>query len=251
MAGSNRVLSLLLCTLAGGLLLHATRAQERTGAPPAAEPPIRQSKEQFRKEYLLAPGDQIEVSVRRVPEASRTVMLRPDGFISLPMIGDIQAAGLTVNELKEQLTRSWSERLVEPEVTVIALQVRQPVVYVTGDVNNPTAVPLRNAATVMQAIALAGGFRRSAATKEVALIRLSDNGHVEALPLIASNQQKSLDLVLGSTLLKSDDIIIVPESVRSKFARFLEDFINRPLQGINAVAGTYATFKLIQIFNRQ
>src|SRR5207302_6366962 len=120
-----------------------------------------QSSIRFRKEYVLAPGDQIEVVVRRVSEVSRAVFIRPDGLFSLPLLQDVPAAGLTPRELSIKLKELFSARLLDPEINVIPMQVRQPVVYVVGDVNNVVATPFRDAPTAIQAITLAGGFRRS------------------------------------------------------------------------------------------
>lgn len=215
-------------------------------------PPVTQSSVRFRKEYVLSPGDQIEIVVRRVPEASRTVTIRPDGFISLPILDDVKAAGLTMKELDDALTESLAERLLEPEVTVIATQVRQPMVYVVGEVNNATAVPLRDAVTVMQAITIAGGFRRSAKSNDVAVIRLAEDGRLQAIPLaIKQNEKRASYLAMGNTPLQADDVIYVPENFRSKFARFLDDFVNRPLASVTGVVGTYATFRFVQVIGPQ
>jgi polysaccharide export outer membrane protein len=206
----------------------------------------------FRKEYVYSPGDQIEVFVRRVPEVSRTVVIRPDGFISLPLIGGLQAAGLTTSELEAKLVDLLGKRLVNPEVNVIAVQTRQPSVYVLGEVNNPSAVPLRNTVTAMQAIAYAGGFRRSAAERKVVVIRLGADGHLRAVPAIPDSKgQAGPYLALGALVVEADDIVFVPESGRSQFTRFLDDFVNHPLQGIDSIAATYINFKLVEIFSRQ
>ncbi len=210
------------------------------------------SVQRFRKEYVLSEGDQVEVTVRRVPEASRSVMVRSDGFISLPIVNDVKAAGLTTTELRTNLTKLYSERLVQPEISVIPVQVRQPAVYVSGDVNNPGAVPFREAPTAMQAIALTGGFKRSAAERDVAIIRLVDDGRVEAIAVsAAAGGQPAPYMALRTIPLQPDDIIFVPENGRSQMARFLDDFINRPLQGVNSLVSTYVDFRLVSVLNRQ
>ena len=215
-------------------------------------PQVVASANRFRKEYVFAPGDQIEIVVRRVPEASRSVTIRSDGFISLPIVNDVKAAGLTTGELRGDLTKMFSERLVEPDVSVIPTQVRQPTIYISGDVNNPITVALRDAPTAMQAIALAGGFRRTAAEREVAIIRLTDDGHVEAITVSTPpNGQPGPYMALRGVLLQADDIVFVPESGRSQMARFLDDFVNRPLQGINALVGTYVNFRLVTVLAKQ
>jgi len=149
------------------------------------------------------------------------------------------------------LTKLLSTRLNEPEVSIIPTAVRQPAVYVSGDVNNPVSVPLRDAPTAMQAIALAGGFKRTASERDVAIIRLADDGHVEAIALtMPSNGQPGPYMALRGLLLQADDIVFVPESGRSQMSRFLDDFINRPLQGVNSLVQTYVNFRLVTVLNK-
>jgi polysaccharide export outer membrane protein len=197
----------------------------------------------FEKEYVLGVEDQIEVVVQRVPEVSRQVVIRSDGRISLPLLDDVPAAGLTFRQLDARLTELFAARLVSPEVSVIAVRLRQPVVYVAGEVNNPMAVALTDATTAAQAIVRAGGFRRSADTELVTIVRLRDDGYLEA---IAAGGQIEGDagrfMGLQMAPLQADDIIIVPESGRSQFSRFLEDFVNRPLIGLTSVFGTYVNW---------
>ncbi|HVZ17878.1 MAG TPA: polysaccharide biosynthesis/export family protein [Terriglobales bacterium] len=212
-----------------------------------ASPEILLSEKRFHKEYVWVPGDQIEVSVRRVPEVSRTVTVRPDGFITLPLINDVKAAGLTPTELRESLTSAFSARLVSPEVTVIATQVPPPVVYVIGEVGNNMAVPLRNARTISAAIAAAGGFRRSAKTGDTTIIRLGTDGYIRSIPVhnVAGGQPGAV-MGMRDVFLEADDIVFVPESGRSQVARFVDDFINRPLGTLGGALGVYVNVRWIQ-----
>jgi polysaccharide export outer membrane protein len=216
-------------------------------------PQVVQSAVRFRKEYVLVPGDTIEVSVRRSPEVSRTVVIRGDGKISLPLVQDVQAGGLTPVELRDELTRRFSERLVEPDVAVIPVQVRQAMVYVTGDIGSVSvAVPFRDAPTAIQAIAMAGGFRRTSAEREVAIIRLSEDGFLRVIPvLVPATGQPGPYIALRATTLEPDDVIFIPESGRSQFNRFLQDFVFQPLASVNAAIGTYTNFRLVQLFNKE
>lgn len=210
-------------------------------------PQVLRSAQRFEKEYVLGVNDQIEVVVQRVPEVSRQVVIRSDGRISLPLLDDVVAAGLTLQQLDDRLTELFSKRLVDPEVSVIAVRVRQPMVYVAGEVNAPAAVPLAEAPTAAQAIALAGGFRRSASVDNVTIVRLRDDGYLEAVPAgggIKGEAGRFMSMRL--TPLQPDDIIIVPESGRSQFVRFMEDFVNRPLVGLTSVFGTYVNWIVLR-----
>jgi polysaccharide biosynthesis/export protein len=201
---------------------------------------ILRSSVRFQKEYLLYEGDQIEISVWRTPEVSRTVVVRPDGMISLPLVPEVKAAGLTPRELAENVRAALAVRLVNPEVTVIPVTVRQPTVYVLGEVRSPGAFPLRTAVTAAQAIAVAGGSLRSSAESFVTIIRLSADGYLEAIPLQSESyfSQPGPFMALAAVPLKSDDIVFVPESGRSQVMRVLQDVLV-PFQ-------IYLNYKLIQ-----
>jgi len=237
--------------LAGVVSLAGCVSARAKVAELTVEPHVVESVERFKKEYVLAPGDQIEITVRRVPELSRTQIIRPDGNITLPVVNQLKAAGLTAVELNTKLEELFAARLVAPEITVIPTLVRQPVVYVSGDVASSIAVPLRDAPTVIQAITLAGGFRRSAAARDVAIIRLNGDGHLQATTIpVGDRSQPAPFMALRAAPLQADDIVFVPESGRSQMARFLDDFINRPLQGVTGVVGTFESFKLISYISK-
>ena len=225
---------LLVLGLAGCAIMPGATTQV-----PAPKDVIRSSV-RFQKEYLLATGDQIEVSVWRVPEISRQVIIRPDGYISIPLLQEVKAAGLTPKELAESVRKALAGRLVNPEVTVIPITVRQPTIYVLGDVRTPGAFPAHNAVTAVQALALAGGVLRSGNENDTVVIRLSDDGHLEAIPIGGSFtlSQAVPYLTLASTVLKPDDILFIPESGRSEVFRALTDLLV-PFQ-------IYLNYKLIK-----
>jgi polysaccharide export outer membrane protein len=242
------VLQLLFFALTPALLLVGCASPHAKVTRVPVQPEVIQSLKRFRKEYVLMPGDQIEVLVRRVPEVSHSVVIRPDGNISLPLLQDVKAAGLTPQELNERLTNLFSKRLTSPEVTVIPTQVRQSMVYVVGDINvgAGTAVPFRDAPTALQAITIANGLRRSAAIRDLAIIRLSEDGFLQAIRVgTGVGGQPGPYMAMSAALLQPDDIVFVPESQRSQFGRFLDDFVNRPLQGINGALAIYANYKLV------
>jgi polysaccharide biosynthesis/export protein len=211
-----------------GMLALGGCSSLQTGAPALkAEPEIIRSATRLQKEYVLIEGDQIEVSVWRVPEVSRTVFIRPDGNISLPLAQEIKASGLTPRELADKVRGALAGRLLNPEVNIIPITVRQPTIYVLGDVKNPGAVPYRNAATAAQAIALAGGALRSGNEVDTTIIRLSSEGYLEALPIAASTSRLGAGplMALAGTALKPDDIVFVPESGRSEVVRLINDLL--------------------------
>lgn len=201
---------------------------------------------QYKKEYILAPGDQLEVMVYRNPELSRTVLVRPDGYISVPILDDVKAAGLTVPQLDKRLTDLFERRLVNPEVTVIVNNAQEPMVYVVGEIGQATPVPLRQAKTAAQAISRAGGMRISAAKGSIAVVRLDEEGRLVAHVVKPKQSgQPAFYMILQSIILQPDDLVVVPESNRSQFVRFIHDFITTPLGGLNSLITPYFQLRLI------
>ena len=248
---TRRSIAFLFSALLAAVLAASCVAPHAKVSQVPVQQEVVQASIRFRKEYVLAAGDQIEVAVRRVPEVSRAVIIRPDGLISLPLLQDVTAAGLTPRELSIKLKELFSARLIEPEVNVIPVQVRQPVVYVVGDVNNVTAVPFRDAPTAIQAISLAGGFRRSASPNDVTIIRLTEDGTLRAITVASKiSGQPGPYMALRAATLQPDDIVFVPENGRSQLIRFLDDFVNRPLGALNSVVGTYVNFRLVEILSQ-
>ncbi|HDD45359.1 MAG TPA: hypothetical protein ENG63_10960 [Candidatus Desulfofervidus auxilii] len=130
----------------------------------------------FAEKYLIAPEDVIEVNVWKEPDISRVVLVRPDGKISLPLIGDIQAQGKTPANLAKDLEKAFSQYLENPVVTVIIQQINGAKFYVLGRVNQPGAYPLRSEITLLQAIAIAGGFAEWAKKSGVIILRKTGKG---------------------------------------------------------------------------
>jgi len=122
-------------------------------------------------EYFIAPEDVIEVNVWKEPDVSRVVLVRPDGKISLPLIGDIEAAGKSPATLAIDLKKAFSQYLENPVVTVIVQEINGAKVYVLGHVNRPGVYPLRSETTLLQIIAVAGGFAEWAKKSKVIVLR--------------------------------------------------------------------------------
>ena len=122
-------------------------------------------------EYLIGPEDVIEVMVWKEPDLSRQVVVRPDGKISIPVVGDIQAAGLTPDILARKLENAVSQYVKTPKVSVIVLQINSRKVYVLGKVETPGVFPLQSEMTVLEAISLAGGFSEWAKKSRVIILR--------------------------------------------------------------------------------
>lgn len=123
-------------------------------------------------EYRLAQGDKLRIDVYKDADLSQSVQIRPDGKITLPLIGDIQADGRTPLQLRDSIATQLKTYMTNPVVTVIVMETKPAVAYVTGEVNHPGAVALEaDQLTVLQALALAGGLKDFANAKNIRIIR--------------------------------------------------------------------------------
>jgi polysaccharide biosynthesis/export protein len=122
-------------------------------------------------EFLLGPEDVLEVVVWRTQDLSRTVVIRPDGMISMPIIGDVQAAGLTSDQLAERITKRLKDFKENPSVSVSVKEVNSYTVFLLGEVARPGRYQLKSYTTILQAISLAGGFTPFASKNKLQVIR--------------------------------------------------------------------------------
>lgn len=158
-------------------------------------------------EYRIGPEDVLHVSVWENKELTLDVMVRPDGKISLPLIQDIQAEGLTAVELGNVIHARLVAFLKEPQVSVIVTQVNAPKIFVVGNVAKPGPYPLRGDLSVLQALSLAGGFTQFASPRRIKLVR-STAGKQEVRKI---NYYNLLDSGgEDNYLLKPGDTIVVP-----------------------------------------
>jgi len=126
--------------------------------------------------FRLGREDVVEVAVWRDADLSRTVPVRPDGFISLPLAGEFRAEGKTTAELAEEIKAKLAPYIQDPKVTVAVHEVNSTRMYVTGEVARPGGYPLRGRVSVLQAIALAGGFTAFANPDNILIIRKGSDG---------------------------------------------------------------------------
>jgi polysaccharide export outer membrane protein len=157
--------------------------------------------------YQIGPEDVLDISVWKNPELSRTVPVRPDGKVSLPLVNDIQAAGLTPADLREQVTTRLAEYIPAPEVSVMVREVHSRRVAVVGKVKTPGRFELKSPATVLEVIALAQGFTDFAARERIVVLRQS-GGTTTRLPF---NYRRIADGTEQENFyVRPGDIIVVP-----------------------------------------
>jgi len=179
-----------------------------TGCQNAADP--RPDLAAWHAPTSLAAGDVLKLTFPGAPEFNQTQKIRPDGRISLPLIGEVDAAGSTISELQARLARLYKSQLENTEV-VVALENRTIPVYVCGAVNRPGKVVIDRPVSALEAIMEAGGFSPTTADmSKVHLIRIENGRHTTRI----LNLKKALDSRLTvASYVKPYDVIYVPESL--------------------------------------
>jgi len=159
--------------------------------------------------YVLQKGDDIEIKAYNIAELNQVVRIRPDGRISLMLLNDVDAAGLTSKQLAEFLSTGFGRYYRNPRISIIVRSFSMLSVYVGGEVQRPGLIPLRGDITALQAVLEAGGLTETSRATTVMLLRAGDNGATESMTLnvgaILSNKQRDVPL-------HPADILYVPKS---------------------------------------
>jgi polysaccharide export outer membrane protein len=158
-------------------------------------------------DYRLVAGDKLRIEVYKDDKLSQSLQVRPDGKITLPLVGDIAAAGRTSSELRDAIATSLKEYNTNPVVTVIVVETVPPLIYVIGEVNNGGPQPLKGDMTVLQALAAAGGFKDFANTKNIRVLR---KGPAGVQTTMSFNYKDAIRGATKPIVLQPGDTIIVP-----------------------------------------
>ncbi len=159
--------------------------------------------------FIIGKNDVLAINVWKEPDVSRSIPVRSDGKISLPLVGEIQAAGQTPLKLEQDIATRLKNYIEEPEVTVIVQQINSEKFNILGMVSKPGTYALVGNATVLDAIALAGGFRDFAKQKSVYVLRQNPDGTQVRLPFNYKEVIKGRNMA-QNTVLQPRDTIIVP-----------------------------------------
>jgi polysaccharide export outer membrane protein len=157
-------------------------------------------------DYRLGPGDKLRVEVYKDAQLSQSLQVRPDGKVTLPLVGDVQASGLTPIDLRDRIATALREYVTNPVVTVIVVETIAPLVYVMGEVNNPGSIELHGPISALQALAMAGGFKDFANTKNIKVLRRTSRGQ----QTIAFNYKDALRGDGPPMMLQPGDTVVVP-----------------------------------------
>jgi polysaccharide biosynthesis/export protein len=158
--------------------------------------------------FIIGVDDILAVNVWKENDISRSVPVRSDGMISLPLVGELQASGQTPHQLEIAITEKLKNYISEPEVTVMVQEIRSQKFNILGQVARPGSYPLTNATTVLDAIAIAGGFRDFAKQKNIYVLRQNPNGGESKLPFNYKDVIKGKDPAQNIKVEPRDTIVI-------------------------------------------
>ncbi len=197
-----------LFTAALALGAQAVQAQAQPGTTAATADRQQAAQSPRPDDYRLQSGDKLRIEVYKDAQLSQSVQIRPDGKITLPLVGDIAAMGVTPIELRERVTAALKDYVNNPVVTVIVVEATAPTAYVVGEVNQPGPVILQPNMTVLQALAVAGGLKDFADAKNIRILRKSTTGQTT----VTFNYR---DAIRGTgsnaVLLQPGDTVVVPD----------------------------------------
>jgi polysaccharide export outer membrane protein len=196
--GLQLLMALLLLTF-----ITPAQAQQPTSAA-GSQPKVATDDPNF----VIGPQDVLDINVWKEPDLSRSVPVRPDGKISMPLLNDVQAAGLTPMQLTTQLMTGLRKFVSDPQVTVVVTAINSQRIYILGEVNRAGAFPMLPGMTILEALSSAGGFTMFANVKKIYLLR-KVNGNQEKYPF------NYKDVIRGKTPeknipLRAGDTIVVP-----------------------------------------
>lgn len=189
--------------------LHALAIAAVLSAAPAQSPgdaPAGASSVKLPPGYTIGADDRLAISFWRDKDLSAEVVVRPDGRISLPLLNDVQAAGLTPDQLRERLTQAAGQFVDDPNATVIVKEIHSRRAFVTGNVEKPGMYPLNGPMTVMQLIASAGGLREFVGGKNIVILRREGDRDVRLAfdyqaVLKGRDLQQNIELRPGDTVI--------------------------------------------------
>lgn len=168
------IVVLTLCWSAGAQQEIANNSQPSGGAARGDVKVTAQQQAGQAPEYIVGEGDVLHINVWKETEISQTVVVRPDGNISLPLVSEVAVAGLSPRQIQQLLTEKLKSILTNPQVTVSVAEVRSKMVYITGEVGKPGAYSVASPLNVLQLIARAGGLNEFANRKNIYVLRGGD-----------------------------------------------------------------------------
>ena len=214
------IIAVILFNLVVGCSSHRnTLSKDAQSA--ALEPPTA-------PEYLIQPGDQLDIKFFYNPELNEKVSVRPDGKISLQLVDEIQASGLSPSKLDDVLTKKYAKELRKPVITVIVRSFTGQRVYVGGEVNKQGLINLTSGMTALQAVFNAGGFKETAKLEGAIIIRKGPDNRPIPMPM---DLKKALygGIAGAGFQLQPYDVVYVPKTFIAEANKFVNQYIERLL----------------------
>jgi len=162
------------------------------------------------QDYIIGPEDVLEITVWRNADLSKTVAVRPDGRISMPLIGDVVAVGRTPGQLTAEISTKLKEYKENPSVAIVVKEVNSYSIFVLGEVTRPGRYPLKSKTTLVQAITIAGGFTPVAARNKLVVFRFNDSGKGDDKIKASYDDIVLRDGSMQNVELKPGDTVVVP-----------------------------------------
>jgi len=226
-------LTLLLCILLSGCASSEVKSRRQT-ARANAQAALTQTEDIYR----AAPGDGLLVEFYYNEELNRGVLVRPDGFISLPLVQDVQVTGLTLPEIRKILTEKYTGILKTPTVSVSLENLASYKVFVGGEVSSPGVFALSDGITVLRAITMAGGAKQTAGLGSVVIIR--DQGTKSPEYLMVDLKATADQLADGQDLrLRPKDMVVVPKSKIARADQVVDQYLNQLIPFQKSLSATY------------
>ena len=211
--GVYMVIGSLLCGISTGFALAEPASGQAQGSMPA---PHRNSEAAEKSslivtpDYTIGPEDVLEITVWRNTDLSKVVAVRPDGRISLPLIGDVVAAGRTAAQVADTIAEKLKEFKENPQVSIVVKEVNSYAIFVLGEVMKPGKYPLKSKTTLLQAITLASGFTPAAARNKIVVFRFGELGGKDSKIKASYDDIIMRDESPQNIQLKPGDTIVVP-----------------------------------------
>ena len=199
---------LLACPLISTWLWAQAGSAGAAPATPAAQDASVNSSKPHDSSFVIGNDDVLAINVWKEPDISRSIPVRSDGKISLPLVGEVQAAGRTPLDLEKDIAARLKNYIADAEVTVMVQQINSQKYNVMGQVAKPGSYPLTNAQTVLDAIAIAGGFRDFAKQKSIYILRQNPDGTQSRLPFNYKSVVKGQDSAQNVKLQPRDTIVV-------------------------------------------
>jgi len=202
--GTTFVFAFAGATAAQNTTAHAMNGDAVRNTTSAPAPTV---SSKAKTDYVIGPGDILSINVMNEPEVTGKVPVRPDGVITVPLIGDIQASGLTPDSLQATITTKLTDFVKQPSVTVVVEEMNSRQFNVMGKVQHPGSFALNKPTRVLDALALAGGFNEFAKTSKIYVLRTNASGATARLPFnykkvtAGEDDQDNIQLQAGDTII--------------------------------------------------